>query len=373
MLAALKIIFFVCLAPLAVLALYPAFAYVKSVLFRRKQVRSEIAEPVSIIIACKDEERYIRQKIESFLNPNEWIEGSELIVVSNGSADKTNSILREFENRPGVRVVIWEHTASKIISVNHAASIAKHNLLVFSDCRQEMKQGSVKALIRNFADESVGTVTATLDNSDGSNVTMRSLLNFIAQCESRSGSSLNVFGALYAQRKDVFRTIPTDLLFDDLFVIVSTLAQGKRLIAEKGAVIYDVDFHQYYGPNRLSRLARGLLLFYTNQRESIGKLSAGNYMRFMTFKYLKLIMPFFLLIAIAVGAYLTYVYGKEAYVLLGLGIFLTFCIYSPIRIAVAHFISVNLNFMWAVLRFYLRNDRSNQWDKLEKVSGCATP
>ena len=261
--------------------------------------------PVSIIVTAYNEERFIRDKILSLIEKEDWIEGSELIVVSAGSTDSTNVILHEFRGHGDIVLLIYQEHLTKIEAVNLAVSRSNNEILVFSDCRQRMKRGSIRSLLDNFSDESVGTVTATLVNIRGSKVSqIRTLLNVVALAQSKNGSCLNVFGALYAQRKSVYRTIPTDIIFDDLFVAVSTLVQGRRLIQEKKAIIYDVDLCRYYNKERLERLARGLLMFSSNHTALIMRLPLGLLIRFLGLKYLKLVCPFLLTMSIACALYL---------------------------------------------------------------------
>ena len=78
-------------SPLLILT-YPAISYIRYRFFSRPIDKSvDFTVPVSVIIACYNEEKYIRNKILSFLDPEEWIEGSEIIVISAGSTDKTNT------------------------------------------------------------------------------------------------------------------------------------------------------------------------------------------------------------------------------------------------------------------------------------------
>src|SRR5690606_7128867 len=116
----------------------------------------------------------------------EWIEGSELIVVSNSSTDNTNRVLANFKIDNRIKVYIRDDISSKIEAVNFAVSIALHEILVFSDCRQVMKIGSIKCLLSNFHDEKVGTVTAKIN--DGDKFSMRKILNFISIKESEKGT-----------------------------------------------------------------------------------------------------------------------------------------------------------------------------------------
>jgi cellulose synthase/poly-beta-1,6-N-acetylglucosamine synthase-like glycosyltransferase len=365
----LLMVFFLGITVILLLLLYPGFIWLRSVFFPRPVLKADThVQPVSIIIACNNEELFIRQKIDSFLSEGEWIEGSEIIVVSNGSTDGTNAILAEYTDNPDIRVFIEQGQGSKIKSVNRGVAEARCELLVFSDCRQVMKKGSVKHLVANFMDPQVGTVNSTLmDPANEHRISLRSFLNFISRCESHSGSSLNVFGALYAQRKSAFREFPSDLLFDDLFVVVSTLLQKKRLVSDKNAVIYDLSFEEYYGQNRIQRLARGLLIFLVNHFGMIRQLPFLTFMRFMIFKYLKLILPFVFIILSLDALFLLYFKSLQSYILAFLLVVFVLGLFEPARRILIHLVKINYNFMIATFQFMFFNNRSNKWDKLKAV------
>ena len=346
------------------LLMYPLWGWVLSVVKQNAATKSSsFHQPVSIIVACYNEERYIGKKLESLLSPANWIPGSELIVVSGGSTDQTDEILRSFQDREGVRIELFVERTSKIDGVNHAVNIAKHELLVFSDCRQHMKDGSILELIHNFHDPTVGTVSASLhDSKTGEkSSSFRSLFNFMASNDSQYASCLNVYGALYAQRKSVYRKIPSSLLHDDLFVVVSTLSQRMRVIQEKEAVICDVNFESYYGKERIRRLVRGLLIFLFNQPSLIFSLPIGTLIRFLIYKYLKLLMPYFLITASIFVAIFAIQY-KFAF--LFIGILLMACVLLFRR----HFtllVRINYHILMASITYLLGTQRSNDWEKLE--------
>jgi biofilm PGA synthesis N-glycosyltransferase PgaC len=328
--------------------------------------KSGACQPVSIIIAAYNEERFIRDKILSVIDKEYWIEGSEVIVVSAGSTDNTNLILKEFCNHGDILLMIYHKRLSKIEAVNLAVSRSKNEILVFSDCRQRMKSGSIRSLLHNFSDASVGTVTATLVNIRGSNVSqIRTLLNCVALAQSKNGSCLNVFGALYAQRKSVYRTIPTDIIFDDCFVAVSTIVQGKRLIQEKDAIIYDIDLNRYYNKERLERLARGLLMFVWNHTALIMQLPIGFLIQFLGFKYLKLVCPFLLTMSIPCALYLIIPVISVQIVTIAALLLMIACGIKESRDVVCLFVRMNVYFMTAVFKFVFLNRRDTSWRKLE--------
>jgi biofilm PGA synthesis N-glycosyltransferase PgaC len=324
-------------------------------------------QPVSILIACYNEEKSILNKINSFLEADEWIEDSEILVISAGSTDGTNELLKGFQSHPNVRALILDEHLSKIEALNFAFSLSRHDILVFSDCRQRMEKGSLKQLIKNFSDDSIGTVNSTLVNrSIGKEPSrIRIWLNKTALAESVSGSSLNVYGALYAQRKTIYRKVPADLLFDDLFVVVSTIAQGKRLVQEKNAIIYDIDFGKYYQQERIERLTRGLLIFLVKQWQLILKMPAQPLFRFLIFKYLKLLMPFIHILFIISVAIMIKPFINPLMVIAGLATLAIVLWITPSRKFLFLFCRINFYIMTSTLSFLFFNKRDLGWKKLQ--------
>lgn len=148
-----------------------------------------------------------------------------------------------------------------------------------------------------FHDPEIGVVNSTISHTDGKGKRsfIRYVLNSICINGSISGSSLNIHGALYAQRRSVFVEFPNDILFDDLFAIISTIGQKKRLVQSNEALITDVPFETYYNRNRLERLARGLLIFLFRYWKDIKKLPIPIVIRFLLYRYLKLLLPYLVL------------------------------------------------------------------------------
>lgn len=82
-----------CIISLLPLA-YLIWIFLKAIFIKSSlNALDKFMQPVSIIIAAYNEEDFIRDKLLFFLGKNEWIPGSEIIVVSSGSIDGTNTIL----------------------------------------------------------------------------------------------------------------------------------------------------------------------------------------------------------------------------------------------------------------------------------------
>lgn len=323
--------------------------------------------PVSIIIACYNDGAHIKNKILSFLEPDEWIAGSEMIIVSAGSTDTTNEVLKEFESHSCIKILYCKEKTPKIKAVNMAVKHAVNQILVFSDCRQKMKKGSVRKMIHNFADINVGTVVSVLLDKGEKASFFRKWINRIVYFDSISCSGLNVHGALYAQRKELFIEFPQHLLFDDLYVIVSTLKQNKRLIVEPDATIFDLEFGSYYVKERLHRLTRGLLLFLVYERKLIASLKAGDFVRFIVFKYVKLLLPMSLISGITAILLMIINYSDYLlYLILASGI-ITIAAVPVIRRFSLLFLRIIINFLEATILFFFFGKKSNEWKKLESV------
>lgn len=349
--------------PSALILLYFG-SYLRYVLFYTPKNKTFVNTPVSIIIAGYNEDKYIRDKVVSFLDENEWIVGSELFVISTGSTDKTAEILKEFENDPRVHIIISEKRITKIEAVNRAVLMAANEIMVFSDCRQKMKPGSVKELVANFSDTSVGTVGSKLEDSPFKSSFFRRVINKLSIWNSGTGSCLTIYGALYAQRRSCFREFPSNILFDDLYVVVSTLVQDKRIIMEPNAIIYDLNFKSYYKRERLERLIRGLLVFWLVEYDLIRQMKGFTFIRFVIFKYLKIFLPFSFLI---IGCLLIVLMVKmSSFYFVGfLGIIVLFLIIPRLRNITLLVTRINLFFALALLKFIVLNKRSIEWEKIK--------
>ncbi len=366
----MKILLAFSFIPIMLIGIYPIISFIRFKYFANPVAKSDkFIAPVSIIIACFNEEKYIRNKITSFLDNDEWIGGSEIIVVSAGSTDKTNSILSEFKSNPSINIIFSERQLAKIEAVNLAVDYAKHEFLVFSDCRQSMKKGSLKQLIKNFNDKNVGTVAAKLIDPDENKRQsfFRATINKLVYYDSQYSSGLNVYGALYAQRKSIFQKFPQEQLFDDLCVITTTLSQNMRLVQEPMAVIYDVNFQLYYQGERLERLTRGLLIFLTKHWSQIIKINKFDLFRLLVFKYAKLLLPFSFTIWIVyclMWFYANISLKLITLLLLSLGILI---LIKQTRLLILLAFRINIYFILAIIKYFILKRQSPQWEKL-KVS-----
>lgn len=115
--------------------------------------------PVSIIIPCYNEEDHIEESLTQLLALE--YPAYEIILVNDGSADRTAELLDHLEQQhQQVRVIHLAHNSGKANALNAGAMLANNEILVCIDSDAMPEEHSVTWLVRHFADSPrLGAVT----------------------------------------------------------------------------------------------------------------------------------------------------------------------------------------------------------------------
>src|SRR5215471_5422391 len=131
--------------------------------WRRDAVmRAPVTPSVSIVLVVRNEERNLEKKIQNLLAVDYPKDRCQIVVVSDGSADRTEAILREYASNPRVHAVMNSLPAGKAAGLNDAMSRAQGEVVVFTDARQQLETGALRLLMENLADANVGCVSGEL-------------------------------------------------------------------------------------------------------------------------------------------------------------------------------------------------------------------
>lgn len=200
--------------------------------------------PTTIIITAYNEENSILSKIanlQSLEFPRELL---EIIVVSDGSTDATDTLVRSLGLNT-VRLLRLEGRVGKTACQNAAIAQARGQVVVFTDATTQLDRDALSKMIANFSDDRVGCVAGLLVyKAKGSSLTAAgagAYWNYeigLRQAESRLGTLIGVSGCLYAVRRSAYRPIAPGLISD--FVIAMRMReQGLRTILESRAVCFE--------------------------------------------------------------------------------------------------------------------------------------
>jgi len=199
---------------------------------------------VSVLLAVRNGEAWIRRKLESLLALNYPRERVEILVISDGSTDGTEAIVEEFAGQ-GVELLRMP-AAGKAAALNRGLERARGEILFFTDVRQPLDRECLRHLVACFADPEVGVATGELIVLEGERREeaavglywkyekwMRRQLN-------RLGSLLQATGCVYAMRRALAVPLPAGTLADDAALSMLALLRGYRIVFEEQARVYDV-------------------------------------------------------------------------------------------------------------------------------------
>lgn len=254
---------------------------------------------VSVVMVVRDEERWLENKLRNLLDLDYPQERYQIVVVSDGSTDRTEAILHEHAADPRVHVLMNQLPRGKASGLNDAISLAAGEVVVFTDVRQKVEPGAVHLLMENFADPEVGCASGALmlgDPESGEAARGMGLYwrieKKIRELESASGSVVGATGALYAVRREQLAAVPEGTILDDVYIPMQVVRQGKRVVFDPRARAWD---SPDLGADReFARKVRTLSGNYQLMQLAPWLVSGENPVRFefVSHKLLRLAVPF---------------------------------------------------------------------------------
>ena len=196
---------------------------------------------VSLILAVRNGERWIRAKLETIRHLDYPRELLQVIVVSDGSTDRTEEIVRCF---PEVQLAPMP-PSGKAAAINAGLAQAAGEILFFTDVRQELDPQSLKLLVAQFSDPTVGVASGELIIRPAGRAEQAHLglywryEKLIRKRLSRIDSVLGATGAIYAMRRELARPLPPDCLLDDVHLPLVAFFRGYRITFVEEARAYD--------------------------------------------------------------------------------------------------------------------------------------
>ncbi|MBZ5662470.1 MAG: glycosyltransferase family 2 protein [Acidobacteriia bacterium] len=224
---------------------YPLHAYARARWRPRPVGRAPVFPKVTIIVAAYNEEKDLPAKLRNLSELEYPADGLEIMVVSDGSTDRTGEILRGAQGSRIQAVLLADHQG-KANAISQGAARAHGEILCFTDARQRIARDGLKSLVANFADPEVGCASGALvlagadatGTSEGAGLYWR-LEKQIRNWEGLAGSTVGATGAFYAVRKENFVAPPAGTILDDVYIPLHVARQGKRVIFDPAAVAWD--------------------------------------------------------------------------------------------------------------------------------------
>jgi len=285
---------------------YILFGYplLLAVLARKDHPIRKRFEPktVTILLTVYNGEKWLREKLISILQLDYPAELRHVMVISDGSTDRTDEIARGFAAE-GVELLRVPH-GGKAAALNVGLAAARGEILFFTDVRQPLDAGSLKSLVSCFGDPEVGAACGHVYFL-GSQEEQRAHMGLYWRYEkwirlnhTRIHSIQAGTGCIYAMRRELAAPIPPDTLLDDSYLPLCAFFRGYRFVFDTGAVAYEY-------PTTLDaefrRKVRTLAGIYQLTGIFPALLGPGNRMwiHFVSHKLGRLVMPFALILMAA--------------------------------------------------------------------------
>jgi poly-beta-1,6-N-acetyl-D-glucosamine synthase len=286
-------------------------------------VKRAAQEPlVSVVMVVRNEEQVLEGKLQNLLELDYPPDSCQVVVVSDGSTDRTEAILRKFSHELRLHVVLNQFSQGKACGLNDAMAIAQGAVIVFTDARQKIEPRAIRLLVENLADPEVGCVSGELmlgdpdsgEARDGMGLYWR-IEKALRELEAASGSVVGATGALYAVKRPLVSDLPKGTILDDVYLPMQVVREGKRAVFDPRARAWDgADMGAVREFNRKVRTLSGN---YQLMQAAPWLLSRKNPIRFrfVSHKLLRLVVPFALAAALAASIFLSGVVYRVALIL----------------------------------------------------------
>ncbi len=200
---------------------------------------------VSVLIAAYNEEKNIGQKIAQTLALDYPADHIEVLVLSDGSTDRTDAIVESFSD-PRVRLLRVCPRQGKTHAQNQGVKHARGEILVFSDATTIYHPLALRYLACNYQDPRVGAVSGRYQYFDpGGNsptglgtIAFWSYENLIKRFQSRLRTISGCCGCIYSLRKSLYTELRHDII-SDLVQPLWIIQKGYRVVFEDRALAYE--------------------------------------------------------------------------------------------------------------------------------------
>lgn len=296
--------------------LYWLFLFFLSMFLKTSKTSTfETFPSISLIVAAHNEEKIILQKIKNSLSLEYPEDKIEFIFVSDGSTDNTNTILSEAaKHNKQIQFIPISPQGGKLNALNKAASIAKGEVLVFSDANTMLDGKCIVELTKVLSEESVACACGKIifTNPDETRVSYSESLywkleNMMKEKESAFYSITALNGGIYAIRKNDY-VILNPLYSHDLCFPLILGKKRRRTIFVKTALAFERSGTTTQDESKRKRRMYGRIYHFIARNPSLffSPLSYNSRFFFMVFchRTIRYMLPFLHILLFVTSFYL---------------------------------------------------------------------
>lgn len=276
--------------------------------------------PVYIVFAVYNEQKVIREKLESIFNTSYPLDKVKVFIGSDNSTDDTNAIIDEFAAKhPQIHFEKYTERNGKSKILNRLTEQiftsgidTENTVFLMTDANVMFTPDTIYHLAKHFKNKSIGQVGANILNrgvlQSGISFQEKSYIqreNSIKYYESVIwGTMMGAFGACHAMRASMWKSIPPNWLMEDFYLSMHVLQQGKAAIKELDAIcLEDVSNEVEEEYKRKTRIQAGNFQNLSVYWRMLFKFNAAAFC-FLSHKVIRWLGPVFMLGAYAANLFL---------------------------------------------------------------------
>jgi len=257
---------------------------------------------VTMIVCAYNEEKNLPAKIQNCRNIDYPAEKLSFLFGSDGSDDKTWTILQSIQD-PRFRVVEGRHRRGKVGMLNALTRIVHSDLIVFSDANTMYESTAIRRLVEPFSDPKVGCVIGKqiLFAPDHDPLACKTegvywrYENWIKEKESLLGAVAGVNGSIFAIRRHLYEKMPRQTITEDQVLGLKIMSKGYKGIFEHRAIGWEPLSTLADELRRRIRISAGNFQSLFLVPRVLSPLSGWIHFAFVSHKLIRWLVPFFLL------------------------------------------------------------------------------
>ncbi len=197
---------------------------------------------VSVTVPAYNEDAQIASTIESLLNLDYPRDRLQILIVSDGSTDRTDEIVHSYADR-GVELLRVNERRGKTHAESVAAKVLTGEFIVNTDASIRLDPGAIRALIPHFQDPTVGLASGRdvslgeVEKQAGAGES--SYVGFemrLRALETRFGGIVGASGSLYAVRRELHGVDLPEGLSRDFAAALVSIKCGYRAVSVDEAI-----------------------------------------------------------------------------------------------------------------------------------------
>jgi len=229
--------------------LYPLTLMILSKFFKNPVHSNNSYMPeISIIISAYNEQDLIADAIKSVFNSAYPGSKINVLVASDGSTDKTCSILEELSEKFSKLNIFCFDRIGKNQVINRLLEKVNTELVFFMDADIRLKSDVINKLVKNLSDNNVGAVIASMNSmgDDGQSaggygeILYQKIERVFRIHESKISSTVNALGAFYGVKTELVELLPDDFVADDFYPLLVVMQKKKRVLFIDDAEVIEV-------------------------------------------------------------------------------------------------------------------------------------